>query len=151
MINYIYKEYMQWINQVQLFRIELADIRSEIVTDNPVKDVNKAGLILAKVEEINKELETTEHTILTDLNREKLIWGGKYNHFNRYNDDKPERLLERMKRHFNEMLTLQQTVVDFLTVNILNDDDDRNERREKNRRGSNGVQRFVPVLETGVL
>ena len=150
MIGYIYKKYMQWINHVHLFRIELANIRSEV--DKNTNTSNKAILILAKVDEISGELETTEHTILTDLNRERLIWGGKYNHLNRYTNDKPEHLLERMKKHFSEILMLQQAVVDFLTVNILIDnDEDSNEKREKNRRHSNGIQQPVPVLETGIL
>lgn len=154
MMSYLYKEYLQWINQIQLFRRQLTDIKLEVLKDQHsglIKDNEKAKLILATVLEIGWELDNTDYLILTSLNNERLIWDGKYNNFNVFsnnNGDQELCLFTRMERHFNTLLKLQKEVTVFLSENSLADN---NHRIEKEQPVSKIIRRAVSLSGSVIL
>lgn len=134
MINLQYKAYLQWINQVQVLRTELMDIKFEVF--NSVKNLKllnqiKADSMLSMVHQINNDLDITDYIILSSLNTAKLIWSGKYNHFGKNNIneyDWKQSIFARLKKHFTEVLNLQESVIELLSAQDLTEKKELNKR-----------------------
>lgn len=156
MVSYVYKKYLQWLNQVQLFRNELADMEAE-VRKRRCKRTAKEGatltLILAAVAEMNRECSVTDKIILKSLNKDRIIWTGKYNDYRPFDNDLSEDCLPgRIKVHFNAIANLQQTVTSFLlTENAIENNEHTTKGRKKDRRSAVGVQQPVSLSEVGIL
>lgn len=123
--NILYKECMNWLNEVQLFRRGLEqskDALNQISSSSPeMKECEEIKSYYASIREVGEGLKATEERILCSLNNGKMFWRGPYE--NLYSGETGRNdgneLFDLMKNNYNLLIELQRSINRFLSASAL--------------------------------
>lgn len=120
--NVLYKECMNWLNEVHLFRKGLnhsKDALNQMVAENPrntsSEEVKK---FYTAIHEVGAGLKATEEKILCSLNNGKMFWRGPYENLSSsgHGDVDENELFDLMKTNYNVLIELQRSINRFLSA-----------------------------------
>ena len=119
-VSIFYKGRMSWLNEIQLFRKDLQRMESEVHSlENNAEQNNMAKdqirLFNESIKIIDKELDSTEKSILFSLNNGKNYWSDAYG--NTYNPHEVARiendLFDRMKNNYTSIIDLLKSINNY--------------------------------------
>ena len=120
----LYKECMNWLNEVQLFRKGLGHSKEALDKMVVKKPLNSSSEEVKKfytsICEVGTKLKATEEKILCSLNNGKMFWRGPYENLSssdRHNNDGNE-LFDLMKNNYNILIELQRSINRFLSAEV---------------------------------
>lgn len=121
----LYKECMNWLNEVQLFRRGLEQskeaLNQMVIEYGKSDDNDKINNFYQRIQEVGSGLRATEERILCSLNNGKMFWRGPYENISssasRPNDG--NELFDLMKDNYNLLIELQRSINCFLSSKSL--------------------------------
>ncbi len=120
----LYKESLNWLHEVQLFRKGLSQLNQALKesmagADPPVTN-EKICSLLGNIRDVNSNLSKTEERILESLNNGKMYWRGpNENLYCSSGEIKDNELLDLMKNNYNQLIELQRSINRFLNEQEL--------------------------------
>ena len=115
-MEFIYKECLHWISQIQCIRNELDRVKTQLKESVNLPEARKEKAILSEsINGLSSNLDNAEAILLASLNNGTIYWAG---HSQTYDTPKispcENDIFDRMKIIYSEYVELQRSMVQFI-------------------------------------